>query len=164
MNKMIVIGNLVANPEERWVDTSDGQQQVSNFTVATNRVVHGNKIVNYFEVAVWGKMADNAMKYLAKGSKVYVSGPASARAYIGRDNKPHAQIQISAAEMEFLNSCRDDSGAESPQEPSNSSNGNFSGQQAQNRSQTGNAKPQAVNSDDGFMNIPDGIDEELPFK
>lgn len=104
MNKVIVIGNLTANPESRVVNTSNGSSTVCNFTVAANRVVRGEKVVNYFRVTCWGKQAENAMKYLGKGRRVAVTGPVSANAYKAQDGSARANLEVSAEEIEYLSS------------------------------------------------------------
>ena len=108
MNKTIIIGNLTGNPEGRIVNTSNGSRNVCNFTVAANRSVQGQKITDFFRVSCWGKRADNAMKYLSKGSKVAVTGPVTARAYLGNDGQPRASLEIQAPEeIEYLGIKRD---------------------------------------------------------
>lgn len=103
MNRTTIIGNLTSNPEGRAVNTSSGVKNVCNFTVAANRSVQGQKITDFFRVSCWGKRADNAMKYLSKGSKVAVTGPVTARAYMGNDGQPRASLEIQAPEeIEYL--------------------------------------------------------------
>ena len=133
MNKTLIIGNLTDNPESRVVSLENGQVAVCNFTVAVNRVVKGRKAVDYFRVTCWGTKAENAMKYLSKGSKVYVSGPVKARAYTDRNGTLHASLEVSAEEIEYLSS-RQKPEALPPPAP-----------------------------DEDFMNIPDNIDGEIPF-
>ena len=100
MNKLFIIGNLTRDPELRTMP--DGRS-VCNFTVAVNRVVRGQKITEYFRVSCWEKQADNAMKYLAKGRKVAVTGPVTGRAYMGSDGQPKVSLEIQRPEeIEYL--------------------------------------------------------------
>ncbi len=116
MNRMTIIGNLTHNPESRILNTQNGAKAVCNFTVAANRTVRGQKITEYFRVSCWEKQADNAMKYLAKGRKVAVTGPITARAYLGSDGEPRASLEIQwPEEIEYL-SGRGDEGRE-PEAP-----------------------------------------------
>lgn len=141
MNKVIIVGNLTGNPESRVVNVQNGTATVCTFNVAVNRVSGGNKITDYFRVSCWNKRAENAMKYLTRGSKVLVTGPITARAYTGKDGEVHASLEIPAEEIEYLSSRSTGSGnAEVQQTP-----------------------PPAPTDADGFMQIPDGVDMELPF-
>ncbi len=100
MNKMIVIGNLVRDPELRTMQ--DGSA-VCNFTVAVNRRLRsGEDAADYIRVSVWGNLGDTCAKYLIKGSKVCVVGRASARGYTGNDGTVRAELNIVASEVEFL--------------------------------------------------------------
>ena len=142
MNRLTIIGNLTSNPESRVVDTANGPQTVCNFTVAVNRVTRGNKTTDYFRVSCWNRTAENAMQYLTKGSKVAVVGPVTARAYKDRDGEARASMEIPAENIEYLSSRSENTQAQPQQE---------------------RPQPAPQVSDDGFMNIPDGLDEELPF-
>lgn len=121
MNKAIIIGNLTANPQARVVNTQAGAKSVCEFTVATNRYQGGQQMVEYFRVSLWERAADNAMKYLAKGSKVAVSGPVTGRAYIGNDGKPRCSLEIThVTDLEYLSGRRDGAEANHPGKPESS--------------------------------------------
>jgi single-strand DNA-binding protein len=114
MNKVIIIGNLTANPESRQVSTADGTNTVCNFNVATNRVVHGQKQTTYFRVSCWGRQAENAMKYLVKGRRVAVTGPVSARGYQAQDGTIRASLEVSAMEIEYMGGRQESAQAAPP--------------------------------------------------
>ena len=119
MLSLVFIGNLTANPETRFVDTANGQQTVCNFTVAVNRVVRGQKATEYYRVSCWNKQADNAAKYLHKGSKVCITASTiSARAYTDRNGEARASLEVPADGIEYLSSKSDDAqqGQMQPQE------------------------------------------------
>ncbi len=99
MNKTIIIGNLTRDPEMR--STQDGTK-VCNFDVAVNRRRGQQQSTDYFRVTAWRALGENCAKYLAKGRKVSVSGPISARAYIGNDGQAHATLELTADDVEFL--------------------------------------------------------------
>lgn len=105
MNRITIIGNLTENPEMRVANTANGAQNVCNFTVATNRLVRGQKRTTYFRVSCWGNRAGNAVKYLAKGRKVAVVGPVEASAYIAQDHSARARLEVFAEEIEYLSSA-----------------------------------------------------------
>jgi len=179
MQKLIIIGNLTANPESRFVDTATGSQNVCNFTVATNRIIRGNKTAEYFRVSLWNKQADNAMKYLSKGSKVCVIGTVTARAYTAQDGTLRASLEVQGVEVEYLSSSGNTGNADGqpPQQQYVQNQPQASYQQpqqqyqqnmyTQNQWQNAPAQTQAPTneaSQDGFMNVPPGInDEGLPF-
>ena len=155
MNRLTIIGNLTADPELRYVNTAGGQQTACNFTVAVNRMMgHDKKVTDYFRVSCWNRQADNAAKYLAKGSKVAVVGPVTARPYKSRDGEPRASLEMSAEFIEYLNSR--------PAEPDNYQNTGAQAAPHPQQAQPPQYQAQQQNID-GFMQIPDGIDEELPF-
>ena len=103
MNVLHITGNLTANPESRTVNGRNVPNTVCNFTVAVNRYAQGKKVTDFFRITVWGKSAENAMKYLYKGRQVAVTGPVTARAYIGNDGNPHCSMEIQdVKELEYL--------------------------------------------------------------
>jgi len=112
MNQVHIIGNLTANPESRIVNGRNGMNTVCNFTVAVNRWARGQKVTDYFRITLWNKLADSAMKFLTKGRQVSVTGPVTASAYMGRDDKPHCRMEIQdVQDIEYLGSRPDGSAA-----------------------------------------------------
>lgn len=100
MQKMQIIGNLTRDPELRT--TADGTS-VCNFTVAVNkRGQNGHPEADYFRVAAWRQLGERCAKYLAKGRKVYVEGPLTVRLYQSNSGETKAELNISAAQVEFL--------------------------------------------------------------
>lgn len=104
MNQLTIIGNLTRDPETRDVNTNDGMATVCNLSVAVNRYVHGEKRTDYFRVSCWGKLAQNAAKYLTKGAKVAVVGQVTARAFNGQDGAARYSLELPAERIEFLSS------------------------------------------------------------
>lgn len=115
MNTLHITGNLTANPESRVVNGQNGPQTVCNFTVAADRFIRGKQVTDYFRITLWNKSAENAMKYLTKGRKVAVTGPVTARAYIGNDGKPHCSMEIQEVkELEYMDSRQDTTAQAAP--------------------------------------------------
>ncbi|MBR3015479.1 MAG: single-stranded DNA-binding protein [Clostridia bacterium] len=109
MNKVILIGNLTRDPELRTTPSGDS---VCSFTVAVNRrrgsnAEAGQPEADFFRVSVWRQQGENCAKYLAKGRKVYVSGPVTCRTYVGNDGQTRASLEVTANEVEFLSSRND---------------------------------------------------------
>lgn len=110
MNKLAIIGNLTRDPETRT--TSNGYT-VCSFTVAVNRrgaVANGQPEADFFRVSAWNKLGENCQRYLAKGRKVYVSGPVSVNTYTGNDGNTRFSLEVRADDVEFLSSRNEDAG------------------------------------------------------
>lgn len=99
MNKMILIGNLTKSPEMRA--TPQGVT-VCNFDIAVNDKRGGQDNTLYFRVSAWRQLGENCARYLAKGRKVFVSGPLSYRTYQAGDGSTRVQLEITADDVEFL--------------------------------------------------------------
>ena len=111
MNKLTIIGNLARDPELRTV--RDGIS-VCDFTVAVNRrgsrqnTANGQSDADFFRVTAWRQLGELCAKYLAKGRKVCVVGPVSARTYTANDGTTRVSLEVTADEVEFLSSRMDD--------------------------------------------------------
>ena len=103
MNKIVIIGNLTGSPELRVTQSG---VSVCQFTVAVNgrRKDDG---ATFFRVTAWRALGETCHKYLDKGRKVMVCGAVSASAYNGRDGKPHASLEVTAEDVEFLSAAAD---------------------------------------------------------
>lgn len=99
MNKLVIIGNLVRDPEMR---TTGNDQKVCNFTVAVNN--RSSENAEYFRVTAWRTLGENCHNYLTKGQKVAVVGSVSVHTYTGNDGNPYASLEVRADEVEFLGS------------------------------------------------------------
>ncbi len=109
--KLVIVGNLGADPEMRYTPTG---QAVTNFRMATNRKwtntdgSQGEETI-WFRVTVWGKQAETVNQYLSKGRQVLVEGrliPDKAtggpRIWTGNDGKAHASFEVTADTVRFL--------------------------------------------------------------
>ena len=101
MNRLSIIGNLVRDPEVRTANTSNGQVTVCSFTVAVNRKGKKDE-ADFFRVTAWRGLGEVCGRYLAKGRKVYASGPVSVRTYQAQDGSTKASLELQADEVEFL--------------------------------------------------------------
>lgn len=97
MNKVILIGNLVRDPELRH--TQQGKA-VANFTVAINEY---NDHVEFVDCVAWENLAQNLSTYCTKGSKVAVEGRIRKRQYQAKDGSNRYTTEIVANNIEFLN-------------------------------------------------------------
>ena len=110
MNKIILIGNLTRDPELR---TTPNGYTVCDFTIAVNDRRGRNQqnaggqqqdSAQFFRISVWRQLGETCAKYLAKGRKVYVSGPLTARTYQANDGTTRVSLEVTADDVEFLTS------------------------------------------------------------
>ena len=106
MNKIILIGNLTRDPELR---TTPQGISVCDFTIAVNRRNRSQQAqdgmdADFFRITAWRQLGENCAKYLAKGRKVFVSGPVSARTYQANDGTTRVSLEVTADDVEFLSS------------------------------------------------------------
>lgn len=103
MNVSYLIGNLTNNPEK--VEGTNKTLCKLNIAVNANYTeADGTRPVQFFNVAVWGVLADNCLKHLNKGSKVAVVGKLQTRSWEGKEGEKHYTTEIVANEVEFLTS------------------------------------------------------------
>jgi single-strand DNA-binding protein len=136
-NKITVVGNLGKDPELRYTPQGNA---VCNISVATNekrrdKTGDMQDMTTWFRITLWGKQAENASKYLTKGSPVYVEGRLRVEEWSDRDGKNRYTLEVHATDMQFLGSSRNDDFSGSSNNdfndepaPSGSSVGEFSGQ------------------------------------
>lgn len=142
MNKVILMGRLTRDPEVRY---SQGEKStaVARFTLAVDRRFkrEGDQTADFINCISFGKSAEFAEKYFRQGMRVTICGRIQTGSYTNRDGNKVYTTDVVVEEQEFAES--------------------------KNSSSSGGGNTARQNSPDphcdGFMNIPDGIDEELPF-
>ena len=112
MNKLILIGNLTRDPELR---TTPQGLSVCDFTIAVNRRGGQQNEADFFRVTAWRQLGENCAKYLAKGRKVFVSGPVSARTYQAQDGSTRVSLEVTADDVEFLTPRQEQAPAQTAQ-------------------------------------------------
>jgi single-strand DNA-binding protein len=100
LNRVILIGRLVADPEHRMTQTGKG---VANLRVAVDRKGR-EKETDFFDVTAWGQSADFACTYLSKGRLVAVEGRLQVRQYTDKDNAQRKVWEIVADSIQPLDS------------------------------------------------------------
>ena len=103
-NKVIIVGNLGRDPELRY--TPQGTA-VCNFSIATNekkrdKTGEMQDVTTWFRVTLWCQQAENASKYLTKGSPVYVEGRLRIEEWTDRDGKTRFTLEVQGSEMQFI--------------------------------------------------------------
>lgn len=142
MNKVILMGRLTRDPEVRYSQKGNSQEEMcmARYTLAVDR--RGKDAgADFPSVIAFGKAGEFAEKYLRKGTKIVLTGRIQTGSYTNRDGVKIYTTDIVAEDQEFAES-------------------KAAGQAQQGNGQKAEDYP---TDNGGFMNIPDGIDEELPF-
>ena len=145
MNKVILMGRLTRDPEVRY-SQGDNASAVARYTLAVDRRFKrdGEQSTDFINCVAFGRTAEFAERYLRQGTKMVVTGRIQTGSYTNRDGVKVYTTDIVVEEQEFAES----------KAAGGSSNSNY---------QASPAPSPSADIGDGFMNIPDGIDEELPF-
>ena len=154
MNKAILMGRLTRDPEVRYTQ-GENQLAIARFTLAVDRRFNRNgdeNTADFISCVSFGKTAEFAEKYFRKGTKIAVTGRIQTGSYTNKDGVKVYTTEVVVEEQEFAESKNSNGGNSGDSFGGNSYSGNTGSQQS---------TPMAPG--DGFMNIPDGIDEELPF-
>lgn len=152
MNKVILMGRLTRDPEVRYSQGAS-QTAVARFSIAVDRRFkrEGEPEADFFNCTAFGKQAEFIEHYLRKGVKVVTSGRVQNENYTNKDGQTVYSVRVIVEEIEF---------AESKNASANNTDNGYNGGGYMGG---GNSTPAPSGAGDGFMNIPDGIDEELPF-
>ena len=152
MNKVILMGRLTRDPEVRYSQGAS-QTAVARFSIAVDRRFkrEGEPDADFFNCTAFGKQAEFIERYLRKGVKVVVCGRIQNDNYTNKDGQMVYSVRVMIDEIEF---------AESKNASAGNGDGGYNGGGYMGGN---NNAPAPSGAGDGFMNIPDGIDEELPF-
>ncbi len=132
MNKVELIGNLTRDPE---LQTTNSGTSVCRFGLAVQRRfsnADGERGVDFLNITVWGKPAENCHKYLKKGSKCAICGRIQVTTYDAQDGSKRTSFDIVAEEVEFIGSRNNNDGDEG--QGYGSSNNNYSEQKNASKS------------------------------
>ena len=117
LNNVSLMGNLTRDPELKYTATG---KAVCNLSIANNRVFskNGEKAteVSYFDVEVWGVVAENCAKYLTKGNGIIVEGRLRQDRW-EKDGKTQSRVRIVANNVHFMPKKRDEAAGESSSMP-----------------------------------------------
>lgn len=139
MNKVILIGRLTAEPSTRYGKDKNGEDYtVSQYTLAVDR--RGSDEADFIQCNTFGKAAEFATNYLHKGMKVAIEGSIKTGSYTDKDGKKIYTTCVNVTNQEFCEKKVD-----------------------QEQRTTSAPAQTPADCGDGFMNIPEGIDEDLPF-
>ena len=146
MNKVILVGRLTRDPEVRHPQ-NDSQAAVTRYTLAVDRKFKRDNepTADFIPCVVFDRSGEFAEKYFHQGMRISVSGRIQTGSYTNKDGVRVYTTEVIVEEQEFA-----ESKAESEE------NRRTTRQQAKPEETPGIAP-------DGFMNIPEGLEEELPF-
>lgn len=147
MNKVILMGRLTRDPEIRYAN-NENNTCIANYTLAVDRRFKrqgDEQTADFIRCVAMGKGGEFAEKYLHQGTKIVVEGRIQTGSYTNKDGQKIFTTDVLVELQEF---------AESKAASAQNGNQNASAPTRPNVAQ---------NDSDGFMNIPDAIEEELPF-
>lgn len=148
LNRWIGNGRLTADPDTKFTE-GDKPMCISKFDLAVGRKYDKDK-ADFISCVAFGKIGESVDKYLKKGTKVDIEGHIQTGSYTNKDGVKVYTTDVVVDDWGFSES--------------KSSQNAQAGQPAQRQSSnSAPAQPSGGESIDGFMNIPDGIGEELPF-
>ena len=152
MNKVILMGRLTRDPEVRSSQGGENSLAIARYTLAVDRRFKRNgdeQTADFIGCVAFGRNAEFAEKYFRQGLKVVVTGRIQTGSYTNKDGVKVYTTEVIVEEQEFAES-------RAASEANRSMGGGYQSSAPSTPDPMGAAG-------DGFMNIPDGIDEELPF-
>jgi single-strand DNA-binding protein len=168
MNKVILMGRLTRDPEVRY-SQGENSTAIARYTLAVDRRFRrnndGEQTADFIGCVAFGRSAEFAEKYFRQGLKVIVTGRIQTGSYTNKEGQKVYTTDVVVEDQEFAESkAVSDANAGSfraaaPSPAPASNDGGYNG----GGYNSAPARPQPAAATDGFMNIPDGIDEELPF-
>ena len=148
MNKVILMGRLTRDPEVRY-SQGENSTAIARYTLAVDRRFSRNssdgQTADFISCVAFGRSGEFAEKYLRKGTKIALTGRIQTGSYVNREGVKVYTTEVVVEDQEF---------AESKNAAAGNSDGGYS---------MPVSRPEPSAPGDGFMNIPDGVDEELPF-
>ena len=147
MNKVILMGRLTRDPEIRYAQ-NENSTCIANYTLAVDRRFKrqgDEQTADFIRCVAMGKGGEFAEKYLHQGTKIVVEGRIQTGSYTNKDGQKVYTTDVFVESQEFAES-------------------KAASQQNVNSQPTGPSRPEPSQAnDDGFLNIPDAIEEEMPF-
>ena len=139
MNKVILMGRLTRDPQVRYTQGQDSMA-IARFTLAVDRrgrKQEGQQDADFPSCVAFGKSAEFVEKYVHQGTKIVLTGRIQTGSYNDREGRKVYTTEVVVEEAEFAESKNKNSNQQEP--------------------------PTGPASGDGFMNIPEGADDQLPF-
>ena len=135
MNKVILMGRLTRDPDVRYT-TGETSMAVARYTLAVDRRGQKERTADFISCVAFGKGGEFAEKYLKQGTKVVVTGRIQTGSYTNKDGKKIYTTDVVAEDQEFAESKSKEAKADNKEQKAD---------------------------ENGFVDIPDDYDEDLPF-
>lgn len=147
MNKVILMGRLTRDPEVRY-SQGENALAIARYTLAVDRRFQRNsdQSADFISCVAFGRSAEFTEKYLKQGTKICITGRIQTGSYTNKDGVKVYTTEVVVEDQEF---------AESKNAAQSNTGADFSG---------GSRPTPSAASGDGFMSIPEGIEDELPFQ
>lgn len=142
MNKVILLGRLTRDPDVRYA-SGENSTAVARYTLAVDRRFRregDSATADFIGCVAFGRQAEFAEKYLRQGTKIAITGRIQTGSYTNREGQKVYTTDVVVEEQEFVES----KGASAYRPPKR--------------------KTEPETDDDGFMNIPEGVEDEIPFR
>lgn len=144
MNKIIMMGRLTRDPEIRYT-SGENQRAVARYTLAVERRKRGeDQTADFINCVVFDRGAEFAEKYLFQGTKILVCGRLQTGSYTNKDGRKIYTTDVVVEEQEFAES-------------------KSSSENRGSRSSEASSQSARTERSDGFMNVPDGEMDDIPF-
>ena len=146
MNKVILMGRLTRDPEIRYSQGND-QMAIARYTLAVDRRFNrnGDQTADFINCVAFGRSAEFAEKYLKQGTKIVATGRIQTGSYTNKDGNKVYTTDVVVEEHDFCESKANQTSDGGSYQPA--------------------GRPSPANaSAEGFMSIPEGIEDDLPFK
>lgn len=169
MNKTILIGRLTRDPEVRYYTGQDGQQSaIARYTLAVDRPGRhqdGQQSADFISCVAFGKRGEFAGQYFRQGMKVAISGRLQTGSYTNQNGQKVYTTDVNIEEQEFAESRQDGQQMQQGQ-PQGQQMQQGAGQPRRASQGTSQQAPQQPQQTPGeaWMNIPYGIENDLPFR
>ena len=149
MNKVILMGRLTRDPDIRY-SQGENNTAIARYTLAVDRRFQrsADQTADFISCVAFGKSAEFAEKYLKKGIKIAITGRIQTGSYTNKDGVKVYTTDVVVEDQEF---------AESKNASQSGGDGGYSGQEPPHPT------PSAA-SGDGFMTVPEGVEDQLPFQ
>ena len=150
MNKVILMGRLTRDPDVRY-SAGDNALAIARYTLAVDRRFHreNEAAADFIPCISFGKTAEFVEKYFRQGMKIVISGRIQTGSYTNREGRKVYTTEVVVEEQEFAES--------------KAQNQNQTPAQTAKPAETRNEQQKFDVDEHGFMNIPEGLEEELPF-
>lgn len=140
MNKVILMGRLTRDPEIRYSQNGSEQMCIAKYTLAVDRrgkKAEGQQTADFISCVAFGKAGEFTEKYCKQGTKLAITGRIQTGSYTNKEGQKVYTTDVVIEEQEFAES---------------------------KAAQEGAAETQPSKPDDGFISVPEGIEQDLPFK